>query len=68
KASELDGRHRIDFKFSIDKLSKPIDPAGFEKYQKGERSWLVNDLENGITLEVEEVERIVKIHAVKVVQ
>ncbi|KAH7713297.1 hypothetical protein AAVH_19354 [Aphelenchoides avenae] len=56
KASELDGRLHIDFKFIIDELYKPIDAVGFEKYQKSKRSWLIDDLENGITLEVVERE------------
>ncbi|KAH7713016.1 hypothetical protein AAVH_19625 [Aphelenchoides avenae] len=60
--SELDGRQRIDFKFSIGTLSKAIDRAGFERYQKDLCSWLVNDLKNGVMLEVVEHEESVRIH------
>ncbi|KAH7708261.1 hypothetical protein AAVH_24505, partial [Aphelenchoides avenae] len=63
KASGLDGRERIDFKFSVDALSKPIDPAGFEKYGRGDgRFWLVNDLENHINVEVQQTENRVEVH------
>ncbi|KAH7704425.1 hypothetical protein AAVH_28389 [Aphelenchoides avenae] len=62
KASELDGRQHIDFTFTIEDLSEPIDPAGYEKYQNGEWSWLIDDLENGITVEIEEAEHSTEIH------
>lgn len=56
-ARALDGRQHIDFRFSIDALSDPINAVGFEKYQKDMRSWFVSDLENGVMLEVVEVEQ-----------
>ncbi|KAH7725610.1 hypothetical protein AAVH_06790 [Aphelenchoides avenae] len=62
KARELDGRQRINFKFTIDKLAKPICPVGFEKYQEDICSWLIDGLENGIVLKVVEAYRVVEIH------
>ncbi|KAH7715344.1 hypothetical protein AAVH_17277 [Aphelenchoides avenae] len=52
KAGELDGGRHIDFKFTIHQLPDLDALPGFKKYQKDDRSWLVNDLENGVTLEV----------------
>ncbi|KAH7687859.1 hypothetical protein AAVH_40588, partial [Aphelenchoides avenae] len=62
KASELDGRQHVDFKFSIADLSEPINPAGYEKNQKGKWSWLVHDLENGIMVEIDEKVQSTQIH------
>lgn len=50
-------------KFTIDMLSEAVDLTGFEKYQKGNSAWLINDLDNHVTLEVVEAERVVEIHA-----
>lgn len=50
----MDSRQRVDLKATIGLLNDKIDPRGFEKYEKGEREWVVNDLENGLTLEIEE--------------
>ncbi|KAH7725613.1 hypothetical protein AAVH_06793 [Aphelenchoides avenae] len=61
-ASKLDGRLNIDLKFTICGLAEHDDLAGFEKYQKGKSSWLINDLENGITLEVVEANRVIEVH------
>lgn len=38
-----------------------IDPAGFEKYQKNEGHWVINDLENRVTVAIEKTEETVKI-------
>lgn len=40
-----------------------IDPAGFKKYQKGERKWLFDDLENRVTVAVEKTMWTVEIKA-----
>ncbi|KAH7721736.1 hypothetical protein AAVH_10814 [Aphelenchoides avenae] len=52
KAAELDGRQRVDLNATISLLT--IDPTGFEKYKEGEDKWVVNDLDNGLQLEIEE--------------
>ncbi|KAH7725612.1 hypothetical protein AAVH_06792 [Aphelenchoides avenae] len=62
KASELDGRLNIDLKFTICGLAEYDDLARFEKYQKDKSNWLINDLQNGITLEVVEANRVVEVH------
>lgn len=38
-----------------------IDTAGFETYQKGEQKWLFDNLENRVTLAVEDTEKTVEI-------
>ncbi|KAH7668163.1 hypothetical protein AAVH_42998, partial [Aphelenchoides avenae] len=43
---------RVDLNATISLLT--IDPTGFEKYKKGEDKWIVNDLDNGMQLEIEE--------------
>ncbi|KAH7709175.1 hypothetical protein AAVH_23563 [Aphelenchoides avenae] len=55
KAGELDSRQRVDLEATIG-LYNPdrVDPAGFEKYEEGEGKWVVNDLDNGMKLEIEE--------------
>ncbi|KAH7705438.1 hypothetical protein AAVH_27359 [Aphelenchoides avenae] len=54
KAGELDSRQRIDLTATIASFSGRMDPTmGFEKYQKGEGKWVVDELENGLKLEIE---------------
>lgn len=62
KASELDACQRFDFKFSLDEFVRTIEPSGFEKYQKGKGAWTINDLENGVTLEILEADKSVLIN------
>ncbi|KAH7709174.1 hypothetical protein AAVH_23562 [Aphelenchoides avenae] len=52
KASELDSRQRVDLKATIALIFYDIDPTGFENYKTGEGKWVVNDLDNGLTLEI----------------
>lgn len=42
-------------------LVEVIDTAGFEKYQKGEGKWLFDDLENRVTLAIEDTDETVEI-------
>ncbi|KAH7708260.1 hypothetical protein AAVH_24504 [Aphelenchoides avenae] len=62
KASVLDRRQRIDFKFSIGGLSCAVDPAGFENYRKDDRTWIVGDLENGVMLNVVAERKSTEVH------
>ncbi|KAH7722285.1 hypothetical protein AAVH_10142 [Aphelenchoides avenae] len=59
KASELDGSRHISFKFKLIDVRRGgslMDVNGFEKYYKGDLTWRIDDLENGITVEIEEIE------------
>ncbi|KAH7707086.1 hypothetical protein AAVH_25672 [Aphelenchoides avenae] len=55
-ASELDGTCRHHIAFTIDEVTCELDEEGFEKYELGDdedwtRTWLVGDLDNGVTVE-----------------
>ncbi|KAH7695349.1 hypothetical protein AAVH_37593, partial [Aphelenchoides avenae] len=52
KAGEMDSRHAVDLQATIQ--LRDLDATGFEKYENGELRWVVNDLGNDLTLEIEE--------------
>ena len=51
----------VAFEFSRTTLDPDIDTSGFEKFQKDDGKWVINDLENGVPLAVEETEETLEI-------
>ncbi|KAH7701005.1 hypothetical protein AAVH_31871, partial [Aphelenchoides avenae] len=63
KVAELDGARDVDFNFKLANVSSPIDSTGFEEYQKGDgRTWLIDDLENHVSVELKQTVKHVEIH------
>ncbi|KAH7702827.1 hypothetical protein AAVH_30013 [Aphelenchoides avenae] len=61
--AELDGARHVDFKLQLANVSSPIDSTGFEQYQRGDgRTWLVDDLENHINVEVMQTANLAEVH------
>ncbi|KAH7711392.1 hypothetical protein AAVH_21296 [Aphelenchoides avenae] len=52
KAGELDNRQRVDLKATVGLLN--LDATGFVKHDNAIDKWIVNDLDNGLKLEIEE--------------
>ncbi|KAH7714624.1 hypothetical protein AAVH_18016 [Aphelenchoides avenae] len=63
KVADLDEARHVDFTFKLANIGWQIDSIGFKKYQKDEgRTWLINDLENHVNVEVKQNENLVEIH------
>ncbi|KAH7714623.1 hypothetical protein AAVH_18015 [Aphelenchoides avenae] len=63
KVADLDEARHVDFTFKLANIGWQIDSTGFKKYQKDEgRTWLINDLENHVNVEVKQNENLVEIH------
>lgn len=51
----------VDFELSIMNLVADIETAGFEKYQKDDGKWFIDDLENRVTLAIGRTDETVEI-------
>ncbi|KAH7725097.1 hypothetical protein AAVH_07375 [Aphelenchoides avenae] len=63
KASELREAGHVDFNFEFANVSSQVDSCGFEKYRKDDgRTWLMNDLQNHVNVEVKQTGDRIEIH------
>ncbi|KAH7662569.1 hypothetical protein AAVH_43469 [Aphelenchoides avenae] len=63
KVDEIAEAGHMDFTFTLANVWSGIDSNGFEKYRKDEgRTWLMDDIENRVSVEVKQAENLVEIH------